>query len=387
MSDLTDNPEPSGANAKSAPARPAFFRALRGVWLFTWKSQLTWRRLPMRAISLLALPFLVYITTSSPVAWSQRHSLLGNPAMQFNNFSQRLARANNPLKSDQRTSILGIFCDEYATAENESRDTASAETDADRQIRQIKACYDRIGDRVKPILDDRQFEEFQSFQKREVLLRQNRAKEPAWNWSAPFYHWLIDFYFFIILPLSCVRASGALIRDELQANTLGFLTTRPLSRARLLAAKYLSQTAWLQILFLVETLLLFAAGGLRHIPGLGVLLPMVLAVQLLAVLAWSALGTFFGLVTKRYIALTLLYGLIVEMGIGRIPTNINALSLMRHLKTLLAHNPALQTIYEWSGTGVPFSVGALLLATGLFLSLAALLFTFIEYHHTAEMQK
>ena len=100
----------------------------------------------------------------------------------------------------------------------------------------------------------------------------------------------MDFYFFVILPLGCVRASGALIRDELQADTLGFLTTRPLSRARLLAAKYLSQTAWLQIVFLIETLLLFAAGLLRHIPAIGALMPLFLAAQLLAVPAWSALG-------------------------------------------------------------------------------------------------
>jgi len=310
--------------------------------------------------------------------------------MQLNDFSRRLARADLPLKPEQRTRLLQIFQEEFARAESEWHESPSAEsakTDADRLSKQFTACYERIGDRVKTVLDERQLKQFQRFEKRNVILSQNRAKEPAWNWSSPFYHWLIDFYFFIILPLSCVRASGALIRDELQADTLGFLTTRPLSRARLLAAEYMSQTAWLQIVFLVETLLIFAAGTLRQIPALGALMPVFLAAQLLAVAAWSALGTFLGLVTRRYIAIALLYGLIVEMGIGRIPTNINTLSLMRHLKTLLAHNPALQAIYEWAGAGVPLSVGALMLATGVFLSLAALLFTFVEYHHTAEMQK
>jgi hypothetical protein len=94
-----------------------------------------------------------------------------------------------------------------------------------------------------------------------------------------------------------------------------------------------------------------------------------------------------GQVTKRYMALAMVYGLIVEMGIGSIPTNINTLSLMRHLKTLLAHNAALQNIYEWSVNRIPVSMGALALATGIFLSLAMLLFTFKEYHHTVEMQK
>ena len=75
------------------------------------------------------------------------------------------------------------------------------------------------------------------------------------------------------------------------------------------------------------------------------------------------------------------------MGIGRIPTNINTLSLVRHLKTLLAHNPALQKLYDWNGAGVLLSIGALVFAAGLFLTLGALLFTFREYHQTAEMQK
>ena len=126
---------------------------------------------------------------------------------------------------------------------------------------------------------------------------------------------------------------------------------------------------------------------MRQMPALGSLLPLFLAAQILAVPAWSALGLFLGQVTKRYLAIALLYGLIVEMGIGRIPTNINTLSLVRHLKTLLTHNPALHTLYDWTATGVPLSVGALVFAAALFLTLAALLFTFREYHQTAEMQK
>ena len=58
----------------------------------------------------------------------------------------------------------------------------------------------------------------------------------------------------------CVPCGG-LIRDELQADTMGFLTTRPLTRARLLLVKFIAQTAWVQIVMLLETLLLFAVGA------------------------------------------------------------------------------------------------------------------------------
>jgi hypothetical protein len=37
--------------------------------------------------------------------------------------------------------------------------------------------------------------------------------------------------------------------------------------------------------------------------------------------------------------------------------------------------------------GIPFSLAALAFGTVVFLALAAFMFTFKEYHHTAEMQK
>ena len=368
-------------------SRPSFCRALRGIWLFTWRGQMAWRRLPLRVLSLVALPLLVYLTTSSPQTWTRGHGLFGNAPARVDALSRSLARAHTPLKPDQYEPVRRIFQEEFDRAQRESGEAASGQGDADRRSRLVRECYDRIGQRLSTVLDEGQFARFQKFEAGQVMLSRSQGNEAAWGWTGAFYHVLIDLYFFLLLPLGCVRGCGALIRDELQADTLGFLTTRPVSRAQLLAAKYLSQTAWLQIVFLLQTALFFAAGWLRHVPALVALLPLFLAAQLLAVFAWSALGTFLGLVTRRYTAVALLYGLIVEMGIGRIPTNINTLSLMRHLKTLLAHNPALQDIYEWAGAGVPLSVGALLLATGVFLGLAMVLFTFVEYHHSVEMQK
>jgi ABC-type transport system involved in multi-copper enzyme maturation permease subunit len=197
----------------------------------------------------------------------------------------------------------------------------------------------------------------------------------------------MDFYFFIILPLTCVRGAGPLIRDELQADTLGFLLTRPIGRARLLIAKYATQVAWLEMVLLLETLLLFAAGALRQVDSLGALLPLVLGIQILVVPAWCALGLLLGQLTTRYMAMALLYGAIVEMGIGRIPTNINTLSIIRHLQTLLTHNHQLQAIYPWPSGETSTAIGALVVAPVLLLSIAALLFSLVEYHHAAEMQK
>jgi hypothetical protein len=368
---------------------PNFKSALRGLWLFTWKPQLSWRRIPVVTLTLLVLPLLVVLTTSPREVWSRHYSLFGYPQQQVSELIRRMARLRPPLSltADQRQQLQKILAEEFERTENEWREAQSPDMTIEVQTAQVEACFQRIRQRAEKLFDDQQLQVFINFQNRRLTQIQERLQDQPWSRTGPFYHWLIDFYFFVLLPLNCVRVCGALIRDEIQTNTLGFLTTRPVSRAKLLFAKYLTQTAWLQIVLFLETLLLFAAGNFRQIPSLGTLLPLFLAVQFLAVFAWCALGAFLGQITNRYMAMGLVYGFIVEMGIGRIPTNINTLSIIRHLKTLLAHDSGLHNIYQWSSSGIALSLGAVILAAVLFLGLALMLFSIKEYHHSAEMQK
>ncbi|MGA2748391.1 MAG: ABC transporter permease [Verrucomicrobiota bacterium] len=379
------------APAVAARPLPGFFAALRGVWLLSWRAQLAWRRLPSRLGALLVLPALIYITTQSPESWARGRMSLGRPDSQLLSFYRRLDRASIPIQPPQKSALASIMLSEYRQAQRSWEDRPDESADARRQrLKQhIDACGDAILARAKTQLDDRQFAQFQTWEERNRADTLKRLSETPTGWgrTAPFYHWLVDFYLLIILPLACVRGCGPLVRDELQADTLGFLITRPVSRARLLIAMYLSQVAWLEILLLVELLLLFAAGAARGIPALGALLPLLMAVQFLSIPAWSALGLLLGQITTRYMATALIYGAVVEMGIGRIPTNINTLSLMRHIKTLLSQNATLQGIFDWQTGGTITALCALVLAPLIFLSVAALLFSFIEYHHAAEMQK
>ena len=393
MTELEPAPAPPAARTETTDIHPGFAGALRGAWLLTWKSQLSWRRLPGRLLVLLVLPFLVHITTWSPETWARRHPGFSHlPPPPLNRLVNRLRDAQSPLQPQQRMDLNRIYAEEYAVAEKELIEALTennAELRSERQHGAIAACAERVLRRAQGVLDPSQFKQFTTFEEnnRDRMQETTNPPQEFWSRTAPFYHWLVDVYFFIILPLTCVRGCGALIRDELQADTLGFLVTRPVSRARLLCVKYLSQLAWLEILLLAETLLLFCVGAERHFPGLGSLLPLMLAVQLLAVPAWCALGTFLGQLTSRYMAFALVYGGIVEMGIGRIPSNINTLSLMRHLKTLLSHNAALQSMYAWPGEGTWLSICALVIAPILFLGLAAGLFSFLEYLPATDSRK
>ena len=205
--------------------------------------------------------------------------------------------------------------------------------------------------------------------------------------TAPYLRFLVDFYLFLILPLHCLASFGSMIRDDLQNDTLGFLTTRPITRAQLFLAKYLCNLVWMQLALLAQACLLLAIGFLKEIPGLPALVPLFLFTQVLAVTVYGALSSVLGLVHQRFMVLGLIYGFLVEIGIGRIPTNINSLSMSHHMQTLLARNTLINEHYEWLSTGGPKAVFIILVATGVFLAGGAALFTFREYHSTTEMQK
>ena len=202
-----------------------------------------------------------------------------------------------------------------------------------------------------------------------------------------FFLKVVHLYLLLVVPLFCLSNFGAMIRDELQEDTMAFLITRPVSRAKLFLLKYLALATWLQIIVLGNALAFWAVGVWLGIPGAASLIALLAAVQFLAVLAFGALASLIGLLTQKYLVAGIVYGFIVEFGIGEIPTNINVLSISRHLKTFLAWNADLARNYGWNAEGTWFSLMMMLVGTALFLLIGALLFTFKECQHAEETQK
>ncbi len=202
-----------------------------------------------------------------------------------------------------------------------------------------------------------------------------------------FYQWVVVSYLQVALPLYCLSVLGDVVRGELQTNTLVFLATRPLSRARLFVVKFLCEMAWVQVLGVACTLLLVGVGLAQGMREAASMAPLLLAIQVLAVAAYGALSSLLGLVHRRFLVLGAIYGLVVEVGIGQIPTNINNLSINCHLRTLLAHVASLSDAYDWSPDGTYTSLLILLVAPVVMVAVAALLFTWREYHYTEEMHR
>ncbi|MFT4586122.1 MAG: ABC-type transport system involved in multi-copper enzyme maturation permease subunit [Candidatus Binatia bacterium] len=203
----------------------------------------------------------------------------------------------------------------------------------------------------------------------------------------------LGFYQFLLLPISCLSTFGPLIRDELQADTIGFLITRPLTRAKLFLLKFLCLTLWMQILFGLSAAMLLGVGLIKQIDGVVSMAPWFLLAQVLAVLVYGALGALFGLITKKYMVMGVVYGFVVEVGVGMIPSNIHSLSMRHHVQNLLGNSDLAKTIMaksdlvNLSSAGTGWAIVAILFATTLALVGGALMFTYREYHHSDEMQK
>ena len=282
---------------------PGFLSALRGIWLLTWRSQLTWRRLPGRLLMLLALPFLVYLTTQSAEQWARRHDELGNMmSPRLNRFFKDLREAQSPIQHQQQMDLTQIFDEEYADARRELM-AARSEENADRRLKRqlavAAACEERILRRARETLDEPQFAVFKSFEKNNRTRMEGTIinHREAWGRADPFYHWLVDIYFFIVLPLACVRGCGALTRDEMQADTLGVSSDAPgqprapdTGQIYCAACVAPDSRCWREKPSCSQA---SRAAG-RQIPSLGALLPLFVAAQLLAVTVWCALGAFPG---------------------------------------------------------------------------------------------
>ncbi|MBM3881713.1 MAG: hypothetical protein FJ387_18645 [Verrucomicrobia bacterium] len=194
-------------------------------------------------------------------------------------------------------------------------------------------------------------------------------------------------YLELLVPLLCLVVGGALIRDEVQDETLGFLVTRPVTRGRLFLGKYLCTLVWLELVVGVNTALVTGVGWVLAVPLAVPVSGWLLGTGALAVLVYSALGALFGLMTHRYVVLGLIYGFLVEIGIGHIPTNINSLSMMRHTHTLFAQAAAVQSQFDWSPAQPGKAALFMILATVLALGAGAVLMTLKEFQPGSESAK
>jgi ABC-2 type transport system permease protein len=157
----------------------------------------------------------------------------------------------------------------------------------------------------------------------------------AGNGPRLYVGWTITFYFTFLVPVIATINAGGVMRDEMKPSTVDYVLVRPLPRPAFVAFKYLSHVACAQVDFLCAFAVVIALGSFRGAPGLLAAAPDLLLAQVVLVTAFSGLGFLAGAVTSRYVIVAILYGVLIEFGIGQIPTQLHRLSMTHQVKAML----------------------------------------------------
>jgi ABC-type transport system involved in multi-copper enzyme maturation permease subunit len=193
-----------------------------------------------------------------------------------------------------------------------------------------------------------------------------------------FAQWSVNFYLMAVVPVVAFLTAAGLVRDDLKSATVDYVLTRPVRRPAYVLYRYLSHTACLQAQCLLTLAVLVAVGVFRQVPGLATAGPLLLLAQVLAVMAFSALGFAFGAYTSRYLIIGIVYANIIEMGVGNIPTQLNRLSMTHHVRTVASGLLRQQTGGPAHTDSLFVATCALVLFSLIFLTLAAVLFSLRE---------
>lgn len=152
---------------------------------------------------------------------------------------------------------------------------------------------------------------------------------------ADFLGWTTEFYVTFFIPALAFLSGGGAIRDEMKGNAVDYILTRPIPRWAYLLFRYTAQWATTQISFLLVFGVLIGVGLYRDFPPSGADLALLFLAQILAITVFMAFGFLFGVLTSRYVVIGLVYGSVVEVGLGRVPVQLSQLSMLHQLRTLL----------------------------------------------------
>ena len=199
-----------------------------------------------------------------------------------------------------------------------------------------------------------------------------------------FLPWAGGFYASFLVPIFAFISAAGAMRDDFSDGTVDYVFTRPVSRSKYVVFRYLAQMGCTQIDFLAALAVVAGIGAYHGVPGLWSALPYLLVGQAMAILVFSAFGLFCGTLTSRYVILGLAYAGIVEVGLGNVPTQINQISLVRHVLGILrpvlgGGDGALLQAATTTAMSTPGIIVLLLTVSAAFVGLTAVMFGWREF--------
>ncbi len=198
---------------------------------------------------------------------------------------------------------------------------------------------------------------------------------------------MVPLFLQIVLIFVTVVNANALIREEIEDQTLVYFLTRPVSKPMVSTFKYLGGLAAGLVLMVPPMILAYAVTQSYTGDPFGSDLDVLggfVATTILGGAAYGAFFAFLSVLVRRPLAAGLLFGFVWESFVGSLPGDVPKLSIIHYLKSVLkgviAVGPA--TTYR---TDISASVasGILVAFTIASLLLTALVFQEMEFRQKA----
>ncbi len=198
-----------------------------------------------------------------------------------------------------------------------------------------------------------------------------------------FQQLMLPLFLQVVLVFVTLVSATALIREEIEDNTLPFLLARPVSKPELAVSKYAGYLI-AGLAFLLPPVVV-AYGVTEAYAGLGLgadvdVLEGFLAATALGVLAYGALFYFLSVVLRKPLMVGLLIGFVWESVVVALPGDVPKLSLTYYLRSVLG---GMISVGPYSGNPGYVSAPVAVLVLGVFsvvmLLLSALTFQQMEF--------
>ncbi len=203
-----------------------------------------------------------------------------------------------------------------------------------------------------------------------------------------FQQLMIPLFLQIVLVFVTLVSAMALIREEIDDNTLPFLLTRPVSKPAVAVAKYAGYVAAALAFLLPPVLVSYAITEAYAGSALGTdadVLGGFLAATALGVLAYGALFYFLSVALRKPLMVGLLIGFVWESIVGSLPGSVPELSLIFYLKSVIKGIvPVGPLTTQFQGeVSAPVAATVLVVFSAAVLVLSVALFQGMEFRQKA----
>jgi len=191
---------------------------------------------------------------------------------------------------------------------------------------------------------------------------------------------MYELFLLNMLPFFVMVTAGGILRNEIKDGTLEYIWTRPISRLRVMGGFFAAAIAatFIWVFFLS---LGVQAGAMYHgIEGIWAEYDRLLLAVFAGCVAFSGLAMLVAAFSGKFVGFGLLYIGLVEIGIGKIPTNINNIAIRHHMETIVG------SAFGEGGGSIASGLWGSFLIAAIFVFLAGFLFRNKNYSLGSEKE-